>query len=139
MSETETPQIALPDGVEHPESEEPEEPDWTKISFPIELFDNKIVIKRADVSEMTEGGLYLPESARRGDFKTMTGLVIAAGAGILKADGSVVPMRVSVGETVVFEKYRAMTPVTVNGFNYHILAETDLLGKMRDGGGTRVR
>lgn len=119
--------------------DENEEPDWNKVPFPIELFDNKIAIKRADVLEMTDGGIYIPESARRGEFRTMTGVVVASGPGIMKGDGSLIPLRVKVGETVVFEKYRSMTPVTVEGFTYHILAETDLLGKRAAGASVRVR
>lgn len=144
--------LVLPPGTEHPEpepepetpetpakAEEPVEPDWTETPFPIELFDNKIAIKRADVSEMTDGGLYIPESARRGEFRTMTATVVAAGPGMMKGDGSFVPMRVQVGDVVVFEKFRAMTPVTVEGFNYHVLAETDLFGKLAGGGSVKVR
>lgn len=106
-----------------------EEPDWTTVPFPIDLFDNKIVIKRDDVQEMTDGGIILPESARRGEWRTMTGTVLATGPGIMKGDGTYVPMRVAQGDIVVFEKFRSMIPVTVHGFTYHVLAESDLLGK----------
>jgi chaperonin GroES len=134
--------IIVPVGVEKPappKVEEPVEPDWTETEFPINIFDNKLVIKRADVSEMTEGGLYIPESARRGEFKTMTGTVIAAGPGIMKGDGTYCPMRAKVGDVVVFEKFRSMIPITVQSFNYHILAETDLIGTVANGGSVKVR
>jgi len=133
--------IVMPDGSPAPKAEpaepapeakkgaKPEEPDWTTTPFPIDLFDNKIVIKRDDVQEMTDGGIILPESARRGEWRTMTGTVLATGPGIMKGDGSVIPLRVAQGDIVVFEKFRSMIPVTVHGFTYHILAETDLLGK----------
>lgn len=153
-------QIVLPPGAERPEptpepepeveteaetedapakSEEPVEPDWTETEFPIEVFDNKIVIKRADVDEMSDGGIIIPESARRGEYRTMTGTVIATGPGIQRGDGTHVPMRVKVGETVVFEKFRSMTPVVINTFTYHVLAETDLFGKLAEGGSVKVR
>ena len=131
--------IVLPDGSPAPKSApaptptpakiEADEPDWTTVPFPIDLFDNKIAIKRDDVQEMTDGGIILPESARRGEWRTMTGTVLATGPGIMKGDGTYVPMRVQKGDIVVFEKFRSMIPVTVMGFTYHILSESDLLGK----------
>ena len=110
--------------------EEAKEPDWLdpKIHFPIELFEDRIAIKRADRESVTGGGIILPDSAQE---KSMTGLVVGAGAGITKGDGSAVPMKVAVGDTVVFEKHRSMTEVSCNGFTYHICRASDLMGKAR--------
>jgi chaperonin GroES len=107
-------------------AEEPPEIDWTETEFPIELFEDRIAIKRADREQITEGGIHLPPDART---RSMTGLVVAAGPGITKGDGSTVPMKVAVGETVVFEQFRAMIEIKVNGHTYHIVKASDLLGK----------
>ena len=110
--------------------EEKVEPDWLapNVHFPIELFEDRIAIKRADAESMTEGGIIIPGRAQE---KTMTGLVVGAGPGITKGDGSTVPMKIGLGDIAVFEKHRAMVEVTVNGFKYHITRASDLLGKSR--------
>ena len=61
----------------------------------------------------------------------MTGTVISIGAGMLKGDGTRMAMFVQPGDRIVFEQFRAMTPIQVNGFWYHILRQTDLLGRAR--------
>lgn len=134
------PDLVLPDGTkaEAKKTEESQEPDWTETPFPIELFDNNIVIRRDDVEEMTEGGIILPETARKGQFRTMVGTVIAIGPGTMKGDGSCIPMRVAAGERVVFRKFQAMTELTINGFSYHLLDENGLLGKMAEGGSSKI-
>jgi len=122
--------------VEDPVVSKPEnsEPDWNSVEFPIELFNDKIAIRRDDRDQITEGGLMLPPNARQ---RSMTGLVVAVGPGLQKADGSRLPLSVSVGDRVVFEQFRGMTPVVVQGYVYHILSAHDLLGKAR--GEVRIR
>jgi chaperonin GroES len=117
-----------------PPTPEGEEPDWTKIEFPIELFNDKLAIRRDDREQFTDGGLVLPPNARQ---RSMTGFVVAVGPGLLKADGSRLPMPIQVGDRVVFEQMRAMTPVVVQGYTYHILNAHDLLGKAK--GEVRIR
>ena len=97
------------------------------------------MIKRDDVEEMTEGGIILPETARQGQFRTMVGTVIAVGPGTMKGDGSCIPMRVKVGDRVVFKKFQAMVELTVNGFDYHLLDENGLLGRVAEGSSSKVR
>lgn len=122
--------------VEEPPPPKPEgvEPDWTKTEFPIELFNDKIAIRRDDREQFSEGGLVLPPSAQQ---RSMTGLVVGVGPGLQKADGTRLPLPVRVGDRVVFEQFRGMTPVVVQGYLYHILAAHDLLGRAR--GEVRIR
>ena len=100
------------------------EPDWTSVKFPVALFNDKIAIKRDD-REQTTGGLVLPPSAQA---RPMTGLVVAVGPGLTRGDGSHLPMPVKVGDKIVFEQHRQMTPIVVQGFYYHVLNAHDLLG-----------
>jgi chaperonin GroES len=112
------------------------EPDWlatdeegnVKIEFPVEVFDDRVVLKRDDRTSLTEGGLYLPDGARD---RPMTGTIVSIGEGMLKGDGSRMMMFVHPGDRVVFEQRRQMIPISVNGFWYHILRQTDLLGRAR--------
>ena len=95
-------------------------------NFPIQLFGELIAIRRDDREELSEGGLVIPTGARE---RPMTGTVVAVGPGILKPDGSYTRMPVEVGDIVVFEQYRQMTGVKVDGEVFHILRANDLLGK----------
>ncbi|HET6495163.1 MAG TPA: co-chaperone GroES family protein [Thermoleophilia bacterium] len=118
-------------------AQEPEqaEPNWMETEFPIELFEDRICIQRDDREQMTENGLlYIPASAQS---RPMTGTVIAIGEGILKGDGARCTMFISKGDRVVFEQFRAMIPVQVEGRWYHILRQTDLLGRAR--GAVKIR
>jgi chaperonin GroES len=117
-----------------PPTPEGVEPDWTRTAFPIELFNDKLAIRRDDREQFTDKGLVLPPSAQS---RSMTGVVVAAGPGFLKGDGSRLPMPVAVGDRVVFEQMRQMTPVIVQGYTYHILNAHDLLG--RAAGEVRIR
>ncbi len=130
--------LVLPEGAT---LEEPVEPDWLACDdegnlitpFPIEMFGNRIVIKRDDIADRTDGGLFLPESARHSKFRTMVGTCIAVSPGMLKSDGTLSPMPINVGDRIVFEKFRSMIELKVNGFMYHIINWTDLLGRMSTG------
>ena len=131
-----TPELVLPEGTS---LEEPVEPDWVArdaegelvTPFPIEMFGNAIVINRDDIADRSEGGLFLPESARHSKFRTMVGTCIAISPGMIKSDGTHAPMPINVGDRVVFEKFRSMIELKVNGFMYHVLNWTDLIGRMR--------
>lgn len=125
--------VEAPRPMKRPEPDTPER-DWTKIKFPIQLFDNKIAIRRDDRAEITEGGIILPDNAQ---VRSMTGTVVAVGPGFQKGDGTHVPMTVDVGDTVVFEQYRAMIELLVEGRTYHVMNSNDLLGRVI--GGVKVK
>lgn len=127
------PQLISPTG-EALKAELPPERDWTKTQFPIQLFNDRIVIKRDDAEALTDGGLHLPENARE---RTMTGTVVATGPGLMKGDGSHMPMQVAVGDVVLFEQFRHMIPIKVEGRDYHLVNANDLLGKVV--GGVKVK
>lgn len=127
------PHLVTPGGAALKSEKRPER-DWSKTEFPIALFGDKIAIRRADREAQTEAGIILPEDARE---RTMTGLVVAAGPGMLKGDGSHMPIIVKVGDMVVFEQFRRMIKIVVEGYDYHIINVCDLLGKVT--GGVKVK
>jgi chaperonin GroES len=127
------PQLISPTG-EALKSELPPERDWTQTQFPIALFNDRIAIKRADREAISEGGIHLPEDARE---RTMTGQVVAVGPGLMKGNGEHCPMYVEVGDTVLFEQFRHMISITVEGRAYHLMNASDLLGKVV--GGVKVK
>jgi len=118
-------------------AELPEERDWTKIQFPIELFENRLAIKRDDSAEISKGGIHLPPGSMS---RTMTGTVVGVGPGMMKANCDYIPLQgvppIKVGDRVVFEQFRSMIEVFVEGRVYHITRDNDLLG--RAGGAVRI-
>lgn len=85
------------------------------------LFD-KVVIEPLDSEEVSSGGIYLPDSAKK---KPQEGTVVAVGAGRVLDDGSRAPVAVREGQKVIFAKYGG-TEVKVDGKEYMILDEDSI-------------
>jgi len=89
------------------------------------LYD-RILVERNDAPEKTKSGLYLPSSSSE---KPSQGTVLSVGLGQLKEDGSIRPMQIQEGDTVVFGKY-AGTEIKIEGQDLLILREEDVLGTL---------
>ena len=87
---------------------------------------DRVIVERIDALEKSAGGLFIPDSAKE---KPQEGKVTAVGNGKRKDDGTLVPMDVKKGDRILFAKY-AGSDVTVNGKEYFILREDDILGVM---------
>jgi chaperonin GroES len=86
------------------------------------LYDN-VIIETIE-TEQTAGGIYIPDTARD---KPQRGVVLAIGTGRLKDDGSIQPLQVSVGNTVLFRKY-AGTQVKLDTKEVTVITEKDIIG-----------
>lgn len=86
------------------------------------LFD-RIVVKRIEGDSTTAGGIFLPEAAQE---KRQEGIVIAAGTGRLLDDGTLVPLELKGGETVLFGKYSG-SEVKLGAETYLIMREEEVL------------
>lgn len=65
----------------------------------------KIVVKLKDKQEVsTESGLVYTNNMSLNANTTMVAEVVAVGEGRLLADGKIVPLKVKVGDTVIFSK-----------------------------------
>jgi chaperonin GroES len=84
---------------------------------------DRIVIKRKTEEERTAGGLYIPEAAKE---RPTEATVIAVGKGRIQDDGSVLPLAVKAGDTVLFGKY-AGTEIKLDGEDLLIIREEDVL------------
>ena len=81
---------------------------------------DKLIVKRADPQEMTESGIFLPESAKD---KPREGEIIATGKGILNREsGEYLPFSVKTGDKVIFTSY-AGTEIKVDNAEYLIMTE----------------
>jgi chaperonin GroES len=86
---------------------------------------DRVLVKRNDEPSKTESGLlFLPESAKQ---KPAEGTILAVGAGRIRDDGSLMPLQVKAGDSVVFGKYSG-TEIKVEGEDRLILREDDILG-----------
>ncbi len=84
---------------------------------------NRVVIKKLEAEEKTAGGIVLPDTARE---KPQQGEVLAVGPGKFDDKGTRQAMEVKVGDKVLFSKYSG-TEVKIDGVEYHILGEQDIL------------
>ena len=83
---------------------------------------DKVVVKPSEGESQTTGGILLPDSAKK---KPQEGKVIAIGTGRMLDDGSVKPLSVKVGDTVIYSKYGG-TETTLEGVDYVILDEDQI-------------
>ena len=89
----------------------------------IRPLDDRIVVEQNEAEETTAGGIVLPDSAQE---KPQRGKVVAVGPGRLLDSGERGKPSVRKGDEVFYGKY-AGSDVDVNGGNYVILRETDVL------------
>jgi chaperonin GroES len=85
---------------------------------------DRIVVKRIEEEEKTEGGIIIPDTAKE---KPIEGKVIAVGKGKVSEDGKVMPLDLKKGDRILFGKY-AGTEVKIEGEEHLIMREDDVLG-----------
>lgn len=88
----------------------------------IRLLGNRLLIRRAEAVS-TKNGVLLPNSVQK---KPEQGTVVAIGPGKPSEEGSVLPMEVSMGDTVLFSSYSGME-VTREDQDYLVMSEDDIL------------
>jgi chaperonin GroES len=90
----------------------------------IRPLDDRVVIEPFEAEETTAGGIVLPDTARE---KPQQGKVIAAGPGkLLEKTGERGKMSLKIGDVVFYGKYSG-TNIELNGMDYVILRESDVL------------
>ena len=75
---------------------------------------DRLIVERLDAEEKTASGIYIPDSAKE---KPQQGKVIAVGKGKIREDGSVTPLDLKEGDTILFGKY-AGTEVKIEGKSF---------------------
>ena len=88
--------------------------------------DDRVVVEPSEAEEVTAGGIVLPDAAQE---KPQRGKVVAVGEGKLLDSGNRGELSVTVGDTVIYGKYGG-SEVEVNGTEYKILRESDILAKV---------
>ncbi len=88
--------------------------------------DDRVVIEPMEAEEVTAGGIVLPDAAKE---KPQRGTVVAVGPGRLLESGDRCAVAVEVGDEVLYGKYGG-TDIEVEGTEYKILRESDILAKV---------
>jgi chaperonin GroES len=84
---------------------------------------DRVLIKPLEAHEEKKGGIIIPDTAKE---KPQQGEVIEIGPGRVTDDGKKIAMEVKKGDKVLYGKYSG-TEVTVEGVEYLILRESDIL------------
>ena len=85
---------------------------------------DRVLLKIVETEEKTEGGIFLPDTAKE---KPQKGEVVAVGTGKVTSDGKKVPIEVKVGDKVIFSRY-AGNEVKDGEEKYLLVNERDILG-----------
>ncbi len=88
---------------------------------------DRVVVKRIDAEEKSSGGIIIPDTAKE---KPSQGEIIAVGPGGRDESGKLVPLDVQVGNRVLFGKWSG-TEVKIDGVEYLIMKESDIMGRKR--------
>ena len=89
---------------------------------------DKIVVKPKTKKdeEVTESGILLPDTVDQG--KLMEGEVMAVGNGMYSASGTIIPVVVNVGETILYNKHAQ----THEYGDYLIMSVNEVLSIVKD-------
>ena len=94
----------------------------------LQPLDDRIVVKPDEAEATTASGLVIPDTAKD---KPQQGKVLAVGPGRRsETSGELIPMDVSVGDTVVYSKYGG-TEITADGQEVLILTARDVLAVIK--------
>ncbi|OGQ21824.1 MAG: co-chaperone GroES [Deltaproteobacteria bacterium RIFCSPLOWO2_02_FULL_44_10] len=85
---------------------------------------DRLLVERTEDASKTESGIIIPDAAKE---KPQKGKVVAIGNGKVLDNGTVQPLDVKVGDTILFSKY-AGSEVKIDGKEYTIMREDDVLG-----------
>ena len=85
---------------------------------------DRIIVERIEEGEQQVGGIIIPDTAKE---KPQQGKVKAVGKGKIKDDGTVTPLDVKAGDTVLFGKYSGQE-IKLEGDEFLIMREDEILG-----------
>ena len=91
---------------------------------PIIPLSDKVVILPVEEGEQTYGNIIIPDA---GQEKPEMGKVLAVGPGRISTDGTLIPNRLEVGQTIIVPKFGAQV-VVVENETYIVASENDVLG-----------
>jgi chaperonin GroES len=94
---------------------------------------DRVVVKRIEAEEKTAGGIIIPDTAKE---KPQQGEVVTVGPGGRDEAGKLIPIDVQPGDRVLFGKWSG-TEVKIDGVEYLIMKESDIMGVLVEAGANR--
>ena len=93
---------------------------------------DKIVVKESEKNkeERTESGIILPDTAQNGAL--MEGEVVAIGEGMYSANGTLIPVVVDVGDTILYNKNAMKAEHTIDGETYILMSVNEVMSIVED-------
>ena len=85
---------------------------------------DRLLVRLIEESEQQVGGIIIPDTAKE---KPQQGKVIAVGKGKVRDDGSIQPLDVKAGDTVLLGRYSG-TDIKLDGEDYMIMREDEIFG-----------
>lgn len=100
----------------------------TQPAVPFEPLYDRVVIEPAAAEKETASGIVIPDAAQE---RHAEGIVVAKGPGYRMSDGEIQPLRVEIGDRVIYGKYGG-TSITIGDHDdLVILSERDIHGIWR--------
>jgi len=84
---------------------------------------DRILVLPEEKESVTSSGIVIPDNAAE---KPLQGKVIAVGTGKVTEDGTIVPLVIKQGDTVLFGKYSGQT-VKINEVEHLVMKEDDIM------------
>ena len=84
---------------------------------------NRILVKRKETPK-SQGGILMPDSAQE---KPKEGKVVQVGEGKTSSQGTLVPMDIQIGDSIIFGPYAGTEVESDNGEEYLLMKEEDVL------------
>jgi chaperonin GroES len=94
----------------------------------IQPLGDRVLVEPVKEAEIKKGGIIIPDTAKE---KPQEGKVIAIGTGKIDDHGKKIPFNVKKGDKVLMPKYGG-TEVKLDGKEYQIMREEDILGILED-------
>ncbi|HVI06182.1 MAG TPA: co-chaperone GroES [Sphingomicrobium sp.] len=94
---------------------------------------DRVLVRRIEPEEESPGGIIIPDTAKE---KPQQGEVVAVGPGERDQSGKLTPIDLKVGNHVLFGKWSG-TETKLDGIEYLIMKETDILGVLTEAAAER--
>ena len=93
----------------------------------VEVIRDNVLVHIDVKDQQTAGGILLATS-KTGENRPSTGTIVKVGTGKMAGDGSIIPIRVTVGDKVKFRDFGG-TEVEMGGEEYNVVRTEDILAK----------
>jgi len=93
---------------------------------------DKIVVKPKEDKQdnITEGGIILPDTVQDGAL--IEGEVVAIGEGMYSANGTLIPVVVDVGDTILYNKNAHKAEHKIDGETYILMSVNEVMSIVRE-------